>query len=499
MVKVYYLVLGILGLKDRLHSLITVPVATFIVLIVYMTGKSTWLVFEDILTTSTATAKGYSESVSLTSSCDLFSGKWVYDNSTSYPLYSEKQCSFMSDELACEKFGRKDLSYQNWRWQPDQCDLPSAIEYNATIEFYWAPLLVESNSDNPLLHRLPDRIVRAQAIEKHAIHWTDADILVFNSYLWWRRPKMKVLWGSFEHPDEGMYKDMEMLRSYEMALKTWSDWLEIHVNHTKTELADEWSTAKEGNCYNETEPISQKHYKGRGSDPNMMNVVEQALDELKVRGVNIKILKVTQLSEYRKEGHPSIHRKQWVPLTQEQTLNPASLQDMLGVSDHEVEKSSSNTPSTKYVRDAKAMAATPADIKEYPDSYVFVLDMPGLKSEEIKVHVEDNNVLVVTGMRQREDEKEKEVKYVRMERRIGKFMRKFILPENANLDAISAVCVDGVLTITVQKLPPPEPKKPRTIQGKGKRNGAQPKKVIVATKPSQFRNSITRVEDQILI
>ncbi|KAI3954797.1 hypothetical protein MKW98_002903 [Papaver atlanticum] len=139
------------------------------------------------------------------------------------------------------------------------------------------------------------------------------------------------------------------------------------------------------------------------------------------------------------------------------------LQDMFDVSDLEVEKSV-NTPSTKYVRDAKAMAATPADIKDYPDSYVFVLDMPGLKSEEINVEVEDNNVLVVTGMRQREDEKKKEVKYVMMERRIGKLMRKFILPENANVDAISAVCVDGVLTITVQKLPPPEPKKPRTIQ-----------------------------------
>ncbi|KAI3839046.1 hypothetical protein MKX03_028684 [Papaver bracteatum] len=112
------------------------------------------------------------------------------------------------------------------------------------------------------------------------------------------------------------------------------------------------------------------------------------------------------------------------------------------------------------------MAATPADIKEYPDSYVFVLDMPGLKSEEIKVEVEDNNVLVVTGTRSREDEKEKEVKYVRMERRIGKFMRKFVLPENANVDAISAVCLDGVLTINVKKLPPPEPKKPRTIEVK---------------------------------
>ncbi|KAI3883120.1 hypothetical protein MKX03_012520 [Papaver bracteatum] len=141
----------------------------------------------------------------------------------------------------------------------------------------------------------------------------------------------------------------------------------------------------------------------------------------------------------------------------------SGLQEMFDVSDHDVEKSV-NTPSKMYVRDAKAMAATPADIKEYPDSYAFVLDMPGLKSDEIKVQVEENNVLVVTGMRQREDEKEKEVKYVRMERRIGKFMRQFVLPENANVDAISAVCADGILTITVQKLPPPEPKKPRTIQ-----------------------------------
>jgi HSP20 family protein len=129
------------------------------------------------------------------------------------------------------------------------------------------------------------------------------------------------------------------------------------------------------------------------------------------------------------------------------------------------DNASHNAPTRSYLRDAKAVAATPADVKENPNSYVFVIDMPGLKSGDIKVQVEDDNVLVISGERKREEEKEG-VKYLRMERRVGKFMRKFVLPENANTDAVSAVCQDGVLSVTVDKLPPPQPKKPRTIEVK---------------------------------
>ncbi|ESR66275.1 hypothetical protein WN944_002529 [Citrus x changshan-huyou] len=130
----------------------------------------------------------------------------------------------------------------------------------------------------------------------------------------------------------------------------------------------------------------------------------------------------------------------------------------------EEQEKTRNNPSRAYVRDAKAMAATPADVMEYPNSYVFIVDMPGIKASEIKVQVESENVLVVSGERKR-DPKEKDnkdgVKYVRMERRFGKFMRKFVLPDNANVDKISALCQDGVLTVTVEKVPPPQPK---TIQ-----------------------------------
>ncbi|KAM1224057.1 17.1 kDa class II heat shock protein-like [Malus sylvestris] len=143
------------------------------------------------------------------------------------------------------------------------------------------------------------------------------------------------------------------------------------------------------------------------------------------------------------------------------------LEDMLDFADQEPEESrNTNNPSRAYVRDAKAMAATPADVVEYPNAYAFVVDMPGIKANEIKVQVENDNVLVVSGERRREKEKESKdaVKYLKMERRVGKFMRKFVLPENANLEAITAVSQDGVLTVRVEKLPPPEPKRAKTIQ-----------------------------------
>lgn len=66
------------------------------------------------------------------------------------------------------------------------------------------------------------------------------------------------------------------------------------------------------------------------------------------------------------------------------------------------------------------------------------------------MQLENDNVLVVSGERKR-DKDNKDVK-----RRVGKFMRKFVLPDNANMD-----------NITVEKkLPPPEPKRPKTIEVK---------------------------------
>ncbi|BBN15463.1 HSP20 family protein [Marchantia polymorpha subsp. ruderalis] len=122
-------------------------------------------------------------------------------------------------------------------------------------------------------------------------------------------------------------------------------------------------------------------------------------------------------------------------------------------------------PQKTYVRDSKAMANTAVDVKDLPNAYQFIADMPGIKSSDVKVELENGNVLKISGVRKRDDPTP-DTKYLKIERSAGEFMRKFTLPEDANKDAITAACQHGILTVTVPKVPPPEPAKPRSIEVK---------------------------------
>lgn len=61
--------------------------------------------------------------------CDVFSGRWVRDESTR-PLYEESECPYIQPQLTCQEHGRPDRDYQYWRWQPHGCDLPRLVADN---------------------------------------------------------------------------------------------------------------------------------------------------------------------------------------------------------------------------------------------------------------------------------------------------------------------------------------------------------------------------------
>ncbi|KAI3445535.1 hypothetical protein Pfo_002200 [Paulownia fortunei] len=124
--------------------------------------------------------------------------------------------------------------------------------------------------------------------------------------------------------------------------------------------------------------------------------------------------------------------------------------------------------------DDNALALARADWRETPAAHEISLDIPGMKKEDIKIEVQDNRVLSVSGERKTEEEV-KDERWHRVERTVGKFWRQFRLPANADMENVRACLEDGVLRITVPKLGEQEKREPKVINivsdEKGKSSG----------------------------
>ncbi|CAD6203227.1 unnamed protein product [Miscanthus lutarioriparius] len=335
--------------------------------------------------------------VSVPETCDLYRGSWVYDE-VNAPVYKEGECEFLTEQVTCMRNGRRDDSYQKWRWQPTDCDLPRfdarlllerlrnkrlmfvgdslnrnqwesmvclvqsvipkgaktltkfvnggssnvfyAHEYNATVEFYWAPFLVESNSDNPKVHSVPDRVIQWHAIARHARNWLGVDYLVFNTYIWWLNTlDMKVLKGSF---DQGSTEYVEVDRpvAYKEVLKTWAKWVDRNIDPNRTTVffmgmspnhitPEAWGNQDGIKCAMETLPITNRSASlDVGTDWRLYAGAQEVLPTL--RRVPVHFVDITALSELRKDAHTSVHTlRQGKLLTPEQQADPRTYADCI--------------------------------------------------------------------------------------------------------------------------------------------------------------------------
>ncbi len=124
--------------------------------------------------------------------------------------------------------------------------------------------------------------------------------------------------------------------------------------------------------------------------------------------------------------------------------------------------------------------APPVDVYEHEGNLVLKAELPGVKPEDLRVHVE-NNVLTISGERELEQDVKRE-HYHRIERAYGSFSRSFTLSPQYEQDKIQADFKDGVLKIAV---PRSERARPRQIPVAGAAQQALPKE---AGRPAKVKD-----------
>ncbi|MDB5036997.1 MAG: hypothetical protein JWQ35_525 [Bacteriovoracaceae bacterium] len=109
------------------------------------------------------------------------------------------------------------------------------------------------------------------------------------------------------------------------------------------------------------------------------------------------------------------------------------------------------------------------DLDETDKEYRIKVDLPGVKREDVKIEVQ-NNQLVISGERQSEENDEKKGRSHFRTRSYGSFERIMTLPANVDPNRIEAHFENGVLTVSIPKTEGPQA---RQIQIEGGGDSSQ--------------------------
>ena len=91
------------------------------------------------------------------------------------------------------------------------------------------------------------------------------------------------------------------------------------------------------------------------------------------------------------------------------------------------------------------------DIKEHDNCYYLMIDLPGVKKEDIKAELNDGYLTVSAESNTSKDEKDDNGKYICRERYSGSYSRSFYVGDTVTEQDISAKFENGTLKLTVPK------------------------------------------------
>ncbi|XP_028081522.1 protein trichome birefringence-like [Camellia sinensis] len=320
--------------------------------------------------------------------CNLYNGSWVRDDD-SYPLYEAGSCPHIDEQFNCFLNGRPDNKFENFRWQPNGCNIPrlngrellellrgkrlvyvgdslnrnmwesmvcilrNSVEdkskvfeasgkndfrsagsysfifadYNCSVEFFRSSFLVQE-WEMAYTNGLKRATLRLDVMERSSDRYKSANVLIFNTGHWWTRGRTARGKGYFQEGSH-IYSKLNLIEAFRKAMMTWARWIDANIDPVKTLVFFRGYSAAHfrGGQWNSGGKCDSESEPIKNATYLSEYPQKMRVLEGLMKGMKTPVfyLNITRMTDYRKDAHPSIYRK--LKFTEEERRSPLRFQD----------------------------------------------------------------------------------------------------------------------------------------------------------------------------